>query len=134
MATAYVLHHVRSDDEHAKDAKLIGVYSSPSRAEAAARRLRQAPGLCNHLDGFTIDPYPVGEDHWREGFGSYRPISDIQPVLHASQRRPSVCLARGQLTWQRGKGPQAVIPGCNVNGTAGVQSAFDCNDCADITR
>lgn len=69
METAYVLHHVRSDDEHAKDAKLIGVYSSPSRAEAAAKRLRQAHGFCNHPDGFTIDPYPVDEDHWREGFG-----------------------------------------------------------------
>ena len=78
MEIAYVLHHVRSDDEHAEDPKLIGVYSSPSRAEAAAKRLRQAPGFCDHPDGFTIDPYPVDEDHWREGFGSYRPIADIR--------------------------------------------------------
>jgi hypothetical protein len=61
----------------ADDAKLIGVYSSPSRAEAAAKRLRQAPGFCDHPDGFTIDPYPVDEDHWREGFGSYRPGAAI---------------------------------------------------------
>jgi hypothetical protein len=69
METAYVLHHVRNDGASAEDAKLIGVYSSPSRAEAAAKRLRQAPGFCDYPDAFTINPYLVDEDHWRDGFG-----------------------------------------------------------------
>ena len=68
MEIVYVLHHVRSDDVYADHPKLIGVYSSLSRAEAATNRLRDAPGFCDHPDGFTIDPYPTDEDHWREGF------------------------------------------------------------------
>ena len=70
METVYVLHHICSDDEHAENAKLIGVYSSPSRAESAAKMLRQKPGFSDHPEGFTIDPYAVDEDHWREGFGA----------------------------------------------------------------
>jgi hypothetical protein len=63
METAYVLHHVRSDDEHADDAKLIGVYSSPSRAEAAAEKAVAGAGVLRPPDGFTIDPYPVDRGH-----------------------------------------------------------------------
>lgn len=70
MDTAYVLHHVRPDDEHGDDAKLIGIYSSQSRAEAAIARVRQVAGFCDYPAGFTIDAYRLDEDQWREGFGS----------------------------------------------------------------
>jgi len=70
METAYVLHHVRAGDENCEAARLIGVYSSPTRAEAAAKRLRQVSGFRDDPDGFVVAPYPIDEDHWQQGFGT----------------------------------------------------------------
>ncbi len=68
MTTAFVLHHVRSDDEHSDDTKLIGVYSSETNIQAAIERLKSKPGFVEHSAGFEIRPYPLDKDHWEEGF------------------------------------------------------------------
>lgn len=70
MDMVYVLHHVRSDDEYGDDAKLIGVYRSRDAAAAAEMRLLVQPGFRDHPSGFQTDAYPLGQDHWREGFVS----------------------------------------------------------------
>jgi hypothetical protein len=69
MEIVYVLHHVRADDEHGDDAKLIGVYRSLASARAAQDHLRKQPGFRDYPEGFQCDPYRLDEDHWIEGFG-----------------------------------------------------------------
>jgi hypothetical protein len=66
--TAYVLHHVRKDDEYGDDAKMIGVYRSDASAAAAIARLCDKPGFRDYPAGFEISPYRLDTDHWAEGF------------------------------------------------------------------
>ncbi|WP_288584711.1 hypothetical protein [uncultured Methylobacterium sp.] len=68
MDTVYLLWHVRADDQHADDAKLIGVYRSQERADAAVLRLKMQPGFRDHPAGFEVSAYPLDKDHWTEGF------------------------------------------------------------------
>ena len=66
MTTAYLLQHVRTIDGQ-DDVKVIGVYSSKTLARDAITRLSTAQGF---RDGgeFSIDPYELDEDHWKEGY------------------------------------------------------------------
>ena len=64
----YVLQHVHSLVNGVEDAKLIGVYSSRDNALAAITRLSCAPGFSEASHGFTIDEYPLDEDHWVNGY------------------------------------------------------------------
>lgn len=68
MDRVFVLHHVRKDDEHGDDAKMIGVYRSDAAAEAAIARLSAQPGFTEHPAGFTVAAYELDQDHWTEGF------------------------------------------------------------------
>lgn len=70
MESVYVLHHVRKDDKHGDDAKLIGIYRSENKANDAIKRLADQPGFCDHPDGFQTDRYELDRDHWSEGFVS----------------------------------------------------------------
>lgn len=70
MDTVYLLWHVRSDDQHADDAKLIGVYRSRESADAAVLRVKEGPGFRDHPEGFEISVYPPDKDHWTRGFVS----------------------------------------------------------------
>lgn len=65
MERAFLVQHERSDTGHLK---IIGIYSSPSQADAAIQRLRIQPGFLDYPDGFTVDAYEFDEDHWAEGF------------------------------------------------------------------
>ncbi len=68
MTTVHLLWHVREDDTHKDDAKLIGVYSSSDVATSAIERLKGQPGFRDHVAGFEIDEYEIDKDHWIEGF------------------------------------------------------------------
>lgn len=68
MEAVFILHHVRSDDEYGDDAKLIGAYQTESDARAATVRLSSQPGFVDHPDGWQIDRYVLGQDHWTDGF------------------------------------------------------------------
>ncbi len=59
--------HELADDV---DVKLIGVYATREDAERAVERVKQAPGFRDFPDGFFIDEYEIGEDHWIDGFVS----------------------------------------------------------------
>jgi hypothetical protein len=48
--------------------KLIGVYATENNAKAAKERMSAKPGFVDCPDGFEIDRYVVGEDHWTEGY------------------------------------------------------------------
>jgi homoserine kinase type II len=68
VSDAYLLQHVRADDEYGDHAKTIGIYSSPEAAKAAIERLKDQPGFRDNPKGFHIDRYPLDKDHWSEGF------------------------------------------------------------------
>lgn len=63
------IHVVGADD----DAKLIGVYKSNQDAKSAIARLSSKPGFRAAPDGFKIEEYEIGKDHWTDGFG----LSDL---------------------------------------------------------
>jgi homoserine kinase type II len=70
MTHVYLLWHVRSDDDHGDDAKLVGVYSSDASAQAAIERKKAFPGFADYPDGFEIARYEIDRDAWSEGFVS----------------------------------------------------------------
>ena len=53
---------------------MIGVYATVADAEAAIVRLRVQPGFRDWPEGFSVDPYEVGVDEWREGFVCVVPV------------------------------------------------------------
>lgn len=69
MATVFVLQHAYEwcgRDE----VKMIGVYATHAEAKAAVERLRHQSGFRDWPDGFSIDEYELGLDHWIEGFAT----------------------------------------------------------------
>jgi hypothetical protein len=64
----YVLQHLHEFDDGSSDVKLIGIYRTEQDAMAARKRLSTAPGFRDSPEGFAIDPYEVGRDHWVEGY------------------------------------------------------------------
>jgi hypothetical protein len=68
----YILQHEHELDDDATDTKMIGVYSTEADALAAQERLSAAPGFREYRDGFTVDAYELGHDHWKDGFVTSR--------------------------------------------------------------
>lgn len=77
--TVVVVQHVRVRPDGSEDVKLIGVYRTAEAAHAAVERLRIQPGfgdsprvLSPSVDdagsGFSVDEYPLDQDHWTTGF------------------------------------------------------------------
>ena len=48
--------------------RLVGIYSSEARAEAAIARLRDKPGFSDWPDGFRIFGSWLDHDSWKEGY------------------------------------------------------------------
>ena len=68
MKSVYLLFHAHQLPEGEEDSKLIGVYVSRTDASAAQARAQTRPGFKDHADGFTIDEYEIGKNHWVDGF------------------------------------------------------------------
>jgi len=78
MPTVFVVQHSRKISDDADDVKMIGVYANRADALSAIERLQSVPGfsafpeIVSHEDdldeGFFVDEYEVGKDHWVEGF------------------------------------------------------------------
>ena len=64
----YVLQLVHSERDGMEDVKVIGVYSSAEKAQAAIRGLSRVPGFSDFADGFHIDEYELDKDQWQEGY------------------------------------------------------------------
>lgn len=66
----YVLQHsyLLDAQEDVYETKLIGIYSTQEKAEAAIGRLRKLEGFRDHPEDFYIDEYAVDADNWTEGF------------------------------------------------------------------
>ena len=70
MASVFVVQHVHESGDGGEDVKLVGVYSSREKAQAAVARLGGVAGFSAAPDGFCIDEYRVDQDHWAEGYVS----------------------------------------------------------------
>ena len=81
MQTVFLVQHLLTRSEGREDVKTIGVYASIEEAEAAIKRAACQPGfrdypiLINPLvddetDGFYIDQFILGKDHWAKGFST----------------------------------------------------------------
>ena len=78
MTTVFVVQHAHSLPDGSDDVKLIGVYATREDALEAIGRLAHQPGFADHPEicdpsnsaeqGFHIDAYEIGKDHWQEGF------------------------------------------------------------------
>jgi hypothetical protein len=60
------------------DIKFIGVYDSQKSAENTVKRASLKAGFSEAKDGFFIEGYQPGKDHWTEGFFTYFPDKDVQ--------------------------------------------------------
>jgi hypothetical protein len=66
--TVWLVWH-ESDADGCKECKLLGVYSTRARAEAAVDGRRGKPGFVDHPDGFEVASYVIDRDTaWLDGF------------------------------------------------------------------
>ncbi len=54
MTTVYMLQYVYHSTESPRETKIIGIYSSVEKANAAAFELQKQPGFIDHPDGFEL--------------------------------------------------------------------------------
>ncbi|WP_186419667.1 hypothetical protein [Bosea sp. CS1GBMeth4] len=78
MTTVFVLFHTHDLGEGETDDKLIGVYASLADAQHAQARTAALKGFRDAPEGFVIDPYEIGKDHWTEGYVTVRTRRPLQ--------------------------------------------------------
>ena len=66
----YVLQHSREGDDGQEDTKLIGVFSTVDKGEAAILALKAKPGFALFPDGFVLERYELDRVWWEEGFAT----------------------------------------------------------------
>jgi hypothetical protein len=66
--SVYVLSFVREWPGGNDTELMIGVYKNEPDARAAIARLKFQPGFVDYPEGFIVDRYELGKDHWTEGF------------------------------------------------------------------
>jgi hypothetical protein len=64
----FLLWHIHEISEAEEDSKLLGVYSSHEKAEAARDRAVRLPGFRDSPDAFEIGCCEIDRDEWSEGF------------------------------------------------------------------
>lgn len=85
-AEVFILWHSHKAEAQDNEDKLIGVYSSRRQAELAIKRARLLPGFRDYPRGFLIDKYPIGNDHWCEGFITLRKPAEYLKEHRTSRR------------------------------------------------
>jgi hypothetical protein len=66
--SVYLLQHVAREGTDDEDVKVLGIYSSPRKAEIAIEKFKQLPGFDRYPDSFHIDKYELDKLEWSEGF------------------------------------------------------------------
>ncbi len=72
--TVYLLHHVHELENGEEDVKLIGVYVTEHEAQKAISRLIIKPGFVHQPEGFQLEAYELGKDHWTDGYSTMTSI------------------------------------------------------------
>jgi|WetSurMetagenome_2_1015567.scaffolds.fasta_scaffold1106955_2 hypothetical protein len=76
--SVFILWHIHELADQEDDEKLIGVYATRRGAKLAQARAAKLPGFRRHPQGFIIDEYEIGMDHWTEGFVSLSPGTKLK--------------------------------------------------------
>jgi hypothetical protein len=76
MNTVYIVTHTHELPDGHEDIKFIGVYDSLESAEEAVKRASLKSGFFDTQEGFFVEGYQLGKDHWTEGFYTYVPGAD----------------------------------------------------------
>jgi homoserine kinase type II len=66
--SVFLLWHTRELEDDIEENKLIGVYDSREKAQAAQARVCDKPGFRDYPDGFLIDEAVLNRDEWTDGF------------------------------------------------------------------
>lgn len=76
MDVVFIVTHTHELPDGQDDIKFIGVYNSQKSAEDAVERASLKAGFSENKEGFFIEKYQLGKDHWTEGFFTYNPEDD----------------------------------------------------------
>ena len=79
MKSVFVVQHLHRLSDTNDDVKLIAIYESREAAIASIKRLskqlgfRDSPRIVDSkkdedIQGFHLDKYELGQDHWQDGF------------------------------------------------------------------
>lgn len=68
MRTVFMLWHVHEFEDGHEDVKLLGVFSSKDKAEAALHEVEYQPGFKELPDGFSISEIDIDHIQWKEGY------------------------------------------------------------------
>lgn len=78
MKSVFVVQHLHTLPQGEDDVKMIGVYATLADALEATRRLAIQPGFrdlaqvndysTDDMQGFHVEEYEIGKDHWQEGY------------------------------------------------------------------
>lgn len=74
--TVFIVNHVHELSSGEEDVKFIGVYRTEQEAQAAVDRAKVLPGFAECPEGFDVQGYELGKDHWTEGYFTYLPEDD----------------------------------------------------------
>lgn len=77
MMIVFTLYHVHEFDDGPEDAKLIGIFSTRAKAEAALENVRDQPGFRSTPEGFSIDEHLVDRMGWTEGYMTIHPDGTV---------------------------------------------------------
>jgi len=68
LKKVFILQHVHEFEDGYEDIKLLGVFSSESKAKEMIEKYKKMPGFRNYPDGFSVDMYILDKAEWTEGF------------------------------------------------------------------
>jgi hypothetical protein len=68
----YLLSHVHEFEDGHEDTKIIGIFSTREKAEAALDHVRNRPGFRDWPEGFDISEYGLDGLEWSEGYDTIR--------------------------------------------------------------
>lgn len=66
--SVFIVQHEQIIDEDSETYRVIGIYSTKDRADAAVERAKLLPGFREQPENFCISEYVLNEDHWTTGF------------------------------------------------------------------
>ncbi|MGB3777059.1 MAG: hypothetical protein WA960_01770 [Tunicatimonas sp.] len=73
MKTVYIVHHLY-EFEGCDETKLIGVYTSKDKAQAAIDRLKTKKGFSDKPHDFHLNEFELDQDIWKGGFSVWATI------------------------------------------------------------
>ena len=72
-AEVFPLYHVHEFECGHEDVKLIGIFSTRAKAEAALALVRDQPGFRDLPEGFSFEPTQLDRIGWTEGYVTVQP-------------------------------------------------------------